>query len=234
MKKLLLLTLFTLYCNSSAADPDDQLKKEDANRERFIALKKKVSQIKREGIINWHKDAECQLIFFTVLEGLYRDGVSDEIVDIVIGKVQKNDLKKNFVFQCKLCHATYEAFALYQKRPKFHGVDIKTFGKKKFSSDIVKKLSSNDPQTFGDGLSEIVQPWVKAKLISLDTDESFLKDKLQRFADLAAEGNMINNSYMRCQACEAIKSVGEIINNKKNAEQDSAHQSTTRSEAKSE
>lgn len=209
MTKLLLLTLFAFNCNSYAEKPNDSEKK--AEEARRLELAKKVNEIKAKGIINWHKDEECKLIFFTVLEGLYRDGVSDEIVDLVLGKVQKNDLKKNFVFQCKLCHATYEAFALYQKRPKFHGTSISAFGNKKFSSDIVKKLRSNNPRVFGDGLSEIVQPWVKAKLISLATDETFLKIKLQKFAALAEEGNMMKDIYMSCQACEAIQSVNEIL-----------------------
>ena len=31
----------------------------------------------------WRSDAACQIVFFAVLEGLYTDGVPDEVVDLI-------------------------------------------------------------------------------------------------------------------------------------------------------
>ena len=72
--------------------------------------------------LEWQKEEMCQFVFFAVLEGLYRDGIQNEIVDAIIGdKIEKkeNKVKTHFVFRCKLCHATYEAFRTYRNRPAF-------------------------------------------------------------------------------------------------------------------
>jgi len=210
-----ILLPFTLLVSTFICSADETVINEKIAKDKLI---EKVKSIKAEEIINWHQDEECQFIFFTVLEGLYRDGVSDEIVDLVVGKLKNNDLKKNFVFQCKLCHATYEAFVLYQTRTKFYGTDKKSFGNKQFSKQVIEMLKSSDPYTFGEGLSEIVQPWVKSRLLSISKDEFSLKNKLTKFTSLAQEGEMINDSYIRCQACEAIETIGEILATKQENE----------------
>ena len=83
--------------------------------------------------VEWQKEEMCQFVFFAVLEGLYRDGVQNEIVDAIIGeKILKKDdkVKAHFVFRCKLCHATYEAFRTYRNRPAFmQAKGVSTFGK---------------------------------------------------------------------------------------------------------
>ena len=105
---------------------------------------------------DWHKNPECQAVFFTVLEGLYRDGISKEIVDTVIGTVENNKLKKSFVFRCQLCHACYEAFALYQRRPNFYGTDGKnTIGKREVPKQVVDDLKSGNISRFNDAFATI-------------------------------------------------------------------------------
>ena len=47
------------------------------------------SEILKESV-EWQNDAMCQFVFFAVLEGLYRDGIQNEIVDAIIGdRVEK-------------------------------------------------------------------------------------------------------------------------------------------------
>ena len=73
----------------------------------------------------------CQFVFFAVLEGLYRDGVQNEVVDAIIGLAPKQgeQVKTHFVFRCELCHATYEAFKAYRQRPMFmNAKGASTFG----------------------------------------------------------------------------------------------------------
>ena len=164
---------------------------------------------------DWHKDEECRMVFFTVLEGLYRDGVPDEVVDLVIGHVKANSVKKRFVFRCKLCHACYEAFALYQRRPKFSGTKGKsTIGAKAISSEVVKDLKNPSHRIFGKAFSTIIQPWIKQKLLSMNLSEEEKIGKMKKFVALANEGNRLLTEYRRCQACEAIKSVSEILEKK--------------------
>src|SRR5215475_5620678 len=72
----------------------------------------------------WAQSQASQLVFFAVLEGLYRDGVTNTDVDLIIpsgddGK-SKFDLE-HFVYACPLCHPAYEAFRLYRHRDMFYG-----------------------------------------------------------------------------------------------------------------
>ena len=42
--------------------------------------------------IEWQKEEMCQFVFFAVLEGFYRDGIQNEIVDAIIGdKIKKKE-----------------------------------------------------------------------------------------------------------------------------------------------
>ena len=75
-------------------------------------------------VTDWKADPVCQMVFFAVLEGLYTDGVPDDVIEAVVSPPEKPGaapLARNFVPQCPLCHPVYEAFALYQKRPTFAG-----------------------------------------------------------------------------------------------------------------
>ena len=86
--------------------------------------------------VEWQKEEMCQFVFFAVLEGLYRDGVQNKIVDAIIGEkiVKKDDkVKTHFVFRCKLCHATYEAFRTYRNRPAF----MQTKGRRPLAKEVI-------------------------------------------------------------------------------------------------
>ncbi|MFP6900082.1 MAG: hypothetical protein VCA36_04010 [Opitutales bacterium] len=42
--------------------------------------------------VEWQKEEMCQFVFFAVLEGFYRDGIQNEIVDAIIGdKIKKKE-----------------------------------------------------------------------------------------------------------------------------------------------
>ena len=40
--------------------------------------------------LDWKKDPVCQMIFFAVLEGLYADGVTDDVVEAVVSQQGKS------------------------------------------------------------------------------------------------------------------------------------------------
>lgn len=165
---------------------------------------------------DWHLDEECRMVFFTVLEGLYRDGVPSEVVDLVIGRVERNSVEKRFVFRCKLCHASYEAFALYQRRPEFSGTNgLNTIGAKPIAEDVMKSLREDaGDREFGQAFSTIIQPWIKQKLLSMDLSDREMIGKIEKFAKLAQEGNALITGYKSCQACDAIEEASKIINEK--------------------
>ena len=200
-----ILATLTLFSSHAAADPPAAATTEVAGSSQATA--------------NWHQNPECQAVFFTVLEGLYRDGISAEIVDTVIGTVEDNQLKKSFIFRCQLCHACYEAFALYQRRPTFHGTDGKnTIGKREVPQQIVDDLKSGNIMKFNDAFATIVQPWIKADLRErLARGEDGL-ELMKKYVKLAEEGNRIRQSYLRCQACDAIGSIAEAMGQQKTKE----------------
>ena len=72
------------------------------------------------------------------LEGLYRDGVSSEVVDLIVNpkRDMDNKVKHVFVFECDICHAAYEAFVLYGKRQTFQ----KTAGRDTFGKGVDAKI----------------------------------------------------------------------------------------------
>ncbi len=176
--------------------------------------------------VEWQKEEMCQFVFFAVLEGLYRDGVQNEIVDAISGeKIPKKDdkVKSHFVFRCKLCHATYEAFRTYRNRPAFMQTrGASTFGK---GADLalLKQLRSKDARTRIYGMGALVRPWIMHRIEETrktPTEKTAMKKQFTKYAqegaDLlrthkrARDGFYLDWSfYGSCQACEAAKDLGK-------------------------
>src|SRR5688572_32689605 len=70
---------------------------------------------------DWKADPACRLVFHAVLQGLYEDGVDDEVVNNIVPADKKGSekMRRSFVLGCPLCQPAFEAFAAYQARPKF-------------------------------------------------------------------------------------------------------------------
>ncbi|MBT4013417.1 MAG: hypothetical protein HOF15_14005 [Planctomycetaceae bacterium] len=135
-------------------------------------------------ITDWKKDPVCQAVYDGVLEGLYRDRVSQKIVTNIIGKkALKNDekalqerMKRSFVLECPLCEPTFAAFFAYQNgKPLKKGANaIRTTNSPLSSNKIAaglstedaKQLLSQDTKTRLQGLAPVVHKWVSIKLNS--------------------------------------------------------------------
>ena len=175
--------------------------------------------------VEWQQEELCQFVFFAVLEGLYRDGVQNELVDAIIGKqvANKNDkVKTHFVFRCKLCHATYEAFRTYRNRPAFmQSKGASTFGKGA-DPKLLKRLSNQDARTRIYAMGEMVRPWIMHRIKETRKtaqEKMAMKKQFEKYAregsDLlrmhkqAKDGFYLDWSfYGSCQACEAAKDLG--------------------------
>jgi hypothetical protein len=126
---------------------------------------------------DWKKDPVCKAVYDAVLQGLYRNRVSDKIVTNIVGnQAPKNDrktlrqrMKRSFVLDCPLCEPTFAAFLAYQSR-KSDRIPNSTSGISKrapgLTATLQKKLLSNDTETRLRGLAPLVQQWVLAKLES--------------------------------------------------------------------
>lgn len=177
-----------------------------------------------ENNVKWREDPLCQFVFFAVLEGLYRDGVQNEVVDLVLGKdleplKEEEEIKRNFVFQCELCHATYEAFKTYRARPAFaNSAGQSTFGKG-VPGDHLTKLKHDDAATRVIAMGDLVRPWIQQRVVThrLTEEEQaamkkefnvYLKKGAAKLEQLKKEPNSVYVDwifYGTCQACEAAK-----------------------------
>jgi hypothetical protein len=75
-------------------------------------------------------DGLHQELFFSVLEGLYRDGVSSQVVDAVIAADARGAHAEGAPHDCMICVPALDAFRTYRGRPVFAGAKTRadTFG----------------------------------------------------------------------------------------------------------
>lgn len=111
--------------------------------------------------------AHGQQIFFAVLEGLYRDGVSNEVVDKIIAIDDQTQYPANFVKACPACTPAYEAFCVYRGRPAFHlKLAIDTFGPG-LPPDQVERLTAVDLAVSQLALEQLIQGWMERRMSAL-------------------------------------------------------------------
>ena len=184
----------------------------------------KPSAKKTDSKVVWNDDPLCQFVFFSVLEGLYRDGVQNEIVDLVIGDAKKataDGIKNCFVFRCELCHATFEAFRTYRSRPKFLSSNGQTTFGKGVSSELVKNLKG-DARSRVYAMGSLVRPWIMQRIEETRKtaeEKEAMKKGFSKYSEKGAKilGELKRGEdpfyvdwsfYGSCQACEAAKDLG--------------------------
>jgi len=169
--------------------------------------------------LTWHKDPTAQFVFFSVLEGCYRDGLPRDAAKLMVNPDGQKPVKRFFVFRCELCHAVHEAFKAYAAAPDFS--DIKgtpDFGGKEIPAETLKRLKSERVPTRVYAMGSLVRPWIleRADRHKLDKEERAVLQK--SFAKFAGEGHDLMmrhrkvdpiykdwSFYGTCQACEAAK-----------------------------
>lgn len=116
----------------------------------------------------WPQTQASQLIFFAVLEGLYRDGVTNSDVDQIIppgpdGKASFD--KEVFVYACPLCHPAFEAFRLYRQRERIYGskAAINTFGPG-LDETMRARLHSANAAERRQAIEGLINRWVGQRL----------------------------------------------------------------------
>src|SRR5947209_6991276 len=117
-------------------------------------------------VTDWKADPACRLVFHAVLEGLYEDGVTDDVVNNIVppDKKGREKMRRSFVLDCPLCQPAFEAFCAYQSRPKFSdGGKASTFGKG-LPLAVTKGLLSDNLATRLTTLRGPIRGWVEARL----------------------------------------------------------------------
>jgi hypothetical protein len=116
----------------------------------------------------WAQSRASQLVLFAVLEGLYRDGVSNEDLDHIIppGKNGHDNFDpQHFVYACPLCHPAFEAFRLYRHREDFYGFKgrVDTFGPG-LGDAVTVGLRDPDAGRRRQAIEGLINRWVRQRL----------------------------------------------------------------------
>ncbi len=173
---------------------------------------------------------EFQLVFFAVLEGLYRDGVSGEALDLILPNSEEMLIPDapemtNFVYNCPLCAATYNALKLYAARTEFYGqktTRYNTFGPG-VSEEVLAKLKAS-PRERRDTIQALIQKWVSYRLddmvLTIEEREEIegnlnkMKERgdelLARFKAEEEDNNLLKyySEWEHCPACEGATAMG--------------------------
>lgn len=110
-------------------------------------------------------DAASRFVFYSVLEGLHEDGLSDEDVKQILMRKEKQTYF-HFIYACPLCGPTIWALEAYRDRPKnLYGLkrEGSTFGHG-LSDALHTQLYSDDPQQRLVAINTLVQTWLERRM----------------------------------------------------------------------
>ncbi len=176
--------------------PNRQLNAGNAMASTDVSAFEQVDERSSDESLDWKQDPVCQMVFFAVLEGLYSDGVNDDVVENIIGpkcdledaELMQERIRRSFVLKCPLCQATFEAFVAYQNRPRFSdGTGASHFGEG-LGEDLREGLLSQNSQNRLHMLKVPVQKWISKKLKSSQFSEEQIAEWAQRIEKRGGEG----------------------------------------------
>ena len=189
-----------------------------------------------KSVEDWRNDPVCQEVFFAVLEGLYRDNVSLEIVESIIGPpaVKDNEvslkkrIQRSFVVGCPLCEPTFHAFLAYQS----HRIQAKSFafsgGKTNISAEQAKPLLSDRNLIRLMAMKNLIGGWLTRKFADSNLEPEQIarwskRAKMRADEGIQLLGNLIEqdpsyqdwSTYFGCAACKAVSGSANHWNNPK-------------------
>ena len=129
-------------------------------------------------------DETSRFIFYSVVEGLYEDGVSNKDVDQILMKKEKHGYF-HFIYSCPVCGATIWALEAYRGRPEqFYGLkrEGSTFGDG-LSAELQKQLYSDNPQTRLVAINTLMQTWMERRMKAMNLsskDRATLLEALEK------------------------------------------------------
>jgi hypothetical protein len=100
-----------------------------------------------------------RLVFFSVLEGCYEDGVSNDAVDSILRRDERG--YSTFIYGCPICRPTIDALVLYRSRRPFYSLkgEPDTFGPGLAPAELAALRSDDAPTRFA-ALQALVGRWV--------------------------------------------------------------------------
>jgi hypothetical protein len=143
-------------------------------------------------------DSTTRFIFYSALEGLYEDGVSNQDVDQILLR-KEHQSYSHFIYACPICTATIWALQAYRSRPEqFYSLKSpspnSTFGPG-LPNSLRAELFSDDPHRRLKGINTLVKDWIGRRM-----DRKNLSEKDREGLLKALEGK-------RKQGMEALESL---------------------------
>lgn len=112
-----------------------------------------------------------RFIFLAVLDGLYTDGVSNDVVDAILTRDSVSGRPQHFVYACPICMPAHDALQTYRARPAFYGrkIRVDTFGPG-LPAELVGRITGKDLQVRLDAINGLVESWVRRRLEAMRLD----------------------------------------------------------------
>jgi hypothetical protein len=143
-------------------------------------------------------DATSRFIFYSVLEGLYEDGLSNEDVDQILLK-RKGQSYFHFIYACPICTATIWGLQAYRSRPE-HLYSLKsgasTFGSG-LSDSLHAHLYSDDPHQRLIAINALVKSWLSRRMEKLNLSEDDRKVLLKKLEEKRQNGMDVLESFRK-------------------------------------
>jgi hypothetical protein len=118
-------------------------------------------------------DETSRFIFYSVLEGLYEDGVSNQDVDQILMKKDKQ-CYYHFIYACPICTATIWALQAYRSRPEafysIKGGEGATFGPG-LSDALHQQLYSADPHQRLMAINNLMRDWMTRRMTRMNLSQ---------------------------------------------------------------
>ena len=138
-----------------------------------------------------------QLVFLSVLEGCFQDGLSDADVDQILLKTPQGSYV-HFIYACPVCTATIYALESYRARTVAH-MD-KRGGKISFggglTADMHARLYSPVAKERLSALHDLEQNWVDRRVTSLRLDAQESAKVQQGLREARDEGTRMMQSFV--------------------------------------
>ena len=119
-------------------------------------------------------DPVHRTIFHAVLEGLYEDGVSTNLVKAMLEEDPKSRMPLHLVYTCPICDPALDALRVYEHRTNFHykGRRGDTLGAGP-PKEIVADFASGDRKRQFTAMQKLIDRWISARLdlMRLTADE---------------------------------------------------------------
>ena len=114
-------------------------------------------------------DERFQFIYFAALEGAFADGLTDEEVDRILRREDKEGYQ-HFVYACPLCMPVINALLAYRARPELYGYKVppahRTFGDG-LAADLRQQLASPRIELRMQAINTLVKRWVERRLATM-------------------------------------------------------------------